>query len=367
MKFGKEFTSQMVPEWQGAYMNYEYLKTLLKEIHLFKLKTKPPQSSTNAHGLTRRLTLYRAFSGLTQRNTTPRVSPGTNPDIESQPILVNSVKKPDGEFGLETMFLMTSDEGGEYELVYFRRLDDEFNKVIKFYRGKVEEVMKEAAVLNKQMDALIAFRIKVDDPHYEWPDSAKEMTRLASDVAASTASLAASTPGLKASSKSFYTLHLSCLSIYLFTFILSTCAYCTERVTVMDMIEEDRSLEAQLDESSADQEKGNRENKFIQGLKPMNSKNYDDHKEVDSGKRGVQELKPMNSKRAKRPAPLEILNRVTINNTLETPRSSIRGILNVPNQTELKFSKENLKKVEDQLKSAFVEFDHKLRLLKSYR
>ncbi|XP_074381158.1 phosphate transporter PHO1 homolog 3-like isoform X3 [Apium graveolens] len=315
MKFGKEFTSQMVPEWQGAYMDYEYLKTLLKEIHLFKLKTKPPQLTTNSHGLTRRLTLYRAFSGLTQRNTTtPRVSPSTNPDIESQPILVNSVKKPDGEFGLETMFLMTSDEGGEYELVYFRRLDDEFNKVIKFYRGKVDEVMKEAAVLNKQMDALIAFRIKVDDPHYEWPDSAKEMTRLASDVAASTASLAASTPGLKAT----------------------------------------------------DREKGKREDEFIQELKEINSKNYDD-KKVDSGNRGVQEeLKPLNSKRAKRPAPLEILNHVIINNTLETPRSSIRGILNVPNQAELKFSKENLNKVEEQLKCAFVEFDHKLRLLKSY-
>ena len=185
-------------------MDYAYLKTLLKEIHLFKLKTKPPQSTTNAQGLTRRLTLYRAFSGLTQRITSPGISSNTN-DLESQPILVNSVKKSDGEFGLETMFLMTGDEGGEYELVYFRRLDDEFNKVIKFYRGKVDEVMKEAAVLNKQMDALIAFRIKVDDPHYEWPDSAREMTRLASDVAASTASLAASTPGMKASSKPFYT------------------------------------------------------------------------------------------------------------------------------------------------------------------
>lgn len=333
MKFGKEFTSQMVPEWQEAYMDYAYLKTLLKEIHRVKLKTKPPESSTNAQGLTRRLTLYRAFSGLTQRITSPRISPSTNPDIESQPILFNSVKKTDGEFGLETMFLMTSDEGGEYELVYFRRLDDEFNKVIKFYRGKVDEVMKEAAVLNKQMDALIAFRIKVDNPHYEWPDSAKEITRLASDVAASTASLAASNPGLKAS----------------------------RRVTVMDMIEEDRSLEAQADESSADQD-----NKFIQGFKPMNSIDYDDHEEVDSGNRDVQEMKPVKGKTAKRPAPLVILNRVTINNTLETPRSSLRGILHVPNQTELKFSKENLNKVEDQLKRAFVEFYHKLRLLKSY-
>lgn len=136
----------------------------------------------------------------------------------------------------------------------------------------------------------------------------------------------------------------------------------------MDMIEEDRSLEAVSDEPSADQEKGKQGNKFVQGLKAMNSKNYDDQKDVINENRGTgQELKPMSNMRTKRPAPLEILNRVTINNTLETPRSSIRGILNVPNQTELKFSKENLSKVEDQLKSAFVEFDHKLRLLKSYR
>lgn len=87
------------------------------------------------------------------------------------------------------------------ELEYFRRADDEFNKVDKFYRGKVEEVMKEASVLNKQMDALIAFRIKVENPErlFDWSG---EMTRLASDVAASTAQLAASTPkGAKASSK----------------------------------------------------------------------------------------------------------------------------------------------------------------------
>ncbi|GLT62525.1 hypothetical protein SLA2020_351570 [Shorea laevis] len=35
-------------------------------------------------------------------------------------------------------------------------------------------------------------------------------------------------------------------------------------------------------------------------------------------------------------------------------------------QTQLKFSRENLKKVEDKLKLAFVEFYQKLRLLRSY-
>lgn len=42
-------------------------------------------------------------------------------------------------------------------LFFFKRLDDEFNKVVKFYKGEVDEVMKEADVLNKQMDDLIAF------------------------------------------------------------------------------------------------------------------------------------------------------------------------------------------------------------------
>ncbi|KAK9189146.1 hypothetical protein WN944_020552 [Citrus x changshan-huyou] len=40
MKFGKEFAAQMVPEWQEAYMDYEYLKALLKEIQRFKRRNR---------------------------------------------------------------------------------------------------------------------------------------------------------------------------------------------------------------------------------------------------------------------------------------------------------------------------------------
>lgn len=74
-----------------------------------------------------------------------------------------------------------------------------------------------------------------------------------------------------------------------------------------------------------------------------------------------------NTIRTTRPAPLEILNHVKFNTAQETPRSTIKGFLNLPNQTDLKFSKANLKKAEEQLKKAFIEFYHKLRLLKSYR
>lgn len=40
--------------------------------------------------------------------------------------------------------LSLSDEGGECELLFFRRLDNEFDKVLGFCKKKVEEVVAEA-------------------------------------------------------------------------------------------------------------------------------------------------------------------------------------------------------------------------------
>ncbi|XP_034690475.1 phosphate transporter PHO1 homolog 3-like [Vitis riparia] len=315
MKFGKEFTSQMVPEWQEAYMNYNLLKTLLKEVERFKLRNKPPATPAR---LMRKLTLYRAFSGLTHfaRNGHPTTS--SESDVESQAILVNSVEE-NGSAGYETTFLMLGEEGAEYELVYFRRLDDEFNKVDKFYRSKVEEVMTEAASLNKQMDALIAFRVKVENPQGLFDRSA-EMTRLSMDVATSTAALSATTPsGARASRREVH----------------------------MDAIDQEGGSISNHEQSDEPSEGAPVKEKI------QTTNNHSILKE-----------KP-NSIRATRPAPLQILNRVKINNTLETPRSTIKGFLN-PQPTALNFTRENLERVEQKLKQAFIEFYHKLRLLKSY-
>ncbi|KAJ9709364.1 hypothetical protein PVL29_001033 [Vitis rotundifolia] len=261
MKFGKEFKAQMVPEWQEAYMDYHYLKNLLKE-----LQPRPQ----------RKLTLVRAFSGLTQRHnhsTTPSPT-----DVECQDNLVNSVEQG-GSGVYEIMSPILEANEGEIELVYFKRLDEEFNKVVQFYRSKVEEVMNEAAVLNKQMDALIAFRVK--------------MARLSMDVAASTAALSATTPSAARSSPK-------------------------------------------------------------------------DVEKPKTTKQSSQERKPNSIRASTRPAPLQVLRSVKMNNTMETPRSTIKGCLNVPQSREMNFTRENLEKVQNQLKRAFVEFYHKLRLLKSY-
>ncbi|KAK1432882.1 hypothetical protein QVD17_09784 [Tagetes erecta] len=171
MKFGKEFVSQMVPEWREAYMNYNYLKTLLKQILIFHRRPeslRPAATPSKAASLKRRVSLFRAFSGLTSRygnNNSPKK------DKEDEVILVSAMEDVDEEQGedgsksYQTIFLRSSEDGGDLELVFFRGLDHEFNKVVQFYKTKVEEVVKHAQELSIQMDALIALRIKVNNPN----------------------------------------------------------------------------------------------------------------------------------------------------------------------------------------------------------
>lgn len=63
---------------------------------------------------------------------------------------------------------------------------------------------------------------------------------------------------------------------------------------------------------------------------------------------------------------LSILERIRLNKTRATPLSAIKTILKINKQEELKFTKENLKKVEERLQIAFIEFYQKLRHLKNY-
>ncbi|KAJ0100258.1 hypothetical protein Patl1_21128 [Pistacia atlantica] len=267
MKFGKEFVAQMVPEWQKAYMNYNYLKTLLKEI--LRLKQRNRQAARPA-GLERAATLYRAFSGLIQRQNNP-TSPSRKDHNDNQFILVSFVEE-DGSESLETTFLKLAEEGGEWEQEFFRRLDYEFNKVDKFYRFKVQELMAEAENLTKQMNALIAFRIKVN------------------------------------------------------------------------------KLQGLLDSplpSKSNDEKSDRQ------INTIREENQEQEQDNNGGFKHVQLL--------------EILDHVKLKRTLETPSEFIKGCVSVnPEETEVTISRENLNKVENQLKQAFIEYYRKIRHLKSY-
>lgn len=185
MKFGKEFVSQMVPEWQEAYMDYSNLKTILKDVLSTRKRTQPSSAQASTPGgstLKRRVSLYRAFSGLTARYRRNPNSPMRREDDE-EVILVNSVREQGSSEGCyQTTFLMSSEEGGEYELVFFRRLDDEFNKVDRFYRKNVREVGEEADELTRQMNALIALRVKVEKPDIQSKGNRAGISNLSQDL-----------------------------------------------------------------------------------------------------------------------------------------------------------------------------------------
>lgn len=65
--------------------------------------------------------------------------------------------------------------------------------------------------------------------------------------------------------------------------------------------------------------------------------------------------------------PLEVLEHVKIKNTLESPISTIKGVFKDSREEELSFGKEELKRVEERLRAVFIQFYHKLQLLKHYR
>ncbi|OIS99170.1 PREDICTED: phosphate transporter PHO1 homolog 9-like [Nicotiana attenuata] len=287
MKFGKEFASQMVQEWQEAYMDYNYLKGVLKDILNFKKRNAPLAeiAATPKGSLKRRLSMYRAYSGLQSRyNSFKSLSLSNNNDQDDEVILVNSVQQEGSEGHYQTMFLMSSEHGGEYEMVFFRRLDEEFNKVLTFYKKKVGEVKAEADELSKQMDALIALRIMVDKPSIEMESSqVNDPTHFRSPSR----------------------LHM-------------------EAIQEVEMTSEER-LE----------------------------------KEATSERRDTAKMNEF------RPAPLEILDHVRINVEPETPVSTLRKVIRI-SDSNLSFSKEELRKAEEQIRKAFVEFYQKLRLLKSY-
>ncbi|CAN8273941.1 unnamed protein product [Cochlearia groenlandica] len=239
MRFGKEFVSEMIPEWQEAYINYAYLKTILQDIQASKKISNPNNLTSFTRNLTKRYNRDALAS-------------------ENHDIAVNTVTR-DLETTHETTFLKIGEPSGEFEVTFFETLDQELNKVNSFYSKKVETSREEAMALSKQMDALIAFRQKVKE---------KKNTSLNDSV-----SLDINTLGYEIGSSS--------------------------------------SSSSSSNES--------------------------------------------------------VLERIRMNKTKETPFSAIKTILKAHNkQEEVRFTRDNLKKAEEKLKIAFIEFYHKLRSIKSY-
>lgn len=154
MTFKKDFKQQMVPEWEKDYMDYEGLKRILKEVKSSK------QAANNEH-LQHRFSLERAFSGIHMHGSSNHQR---EEDIEDQVIEVKTLELDGSEELYETNFQMHHEEVGEAEGKFFKKLDEELNKVNTFYKDQVEAAKNEATLLSKQVETLIALRVKVKSP-----------------------------------------------------------------------------------------------------------------------------------------------------------------------------------------------------------
>ncbi|KAL2349213.1 hypothetical protein Fmac_003213 [Flemingia macrophylla] len=153
MTFKRDFKKQMVPEWEKDYMDYEGLKRILKEI-------KSSKQATQSRSLKHRLRLERAFSGIHLHGSNHE----REGDIEDQDIEVKTLEVDGSKQLYKTDFQKPNEEGGEAEARLFQKLDEELNKVNAFYKDQVEAAMHEATLLSKQLEALVALRVKVKGP-----------------------------------------------------------------------------------------------------------------------------------------------------------------------------------------------------------
>lgn len=154
MKFGKDFKKHKVPEWTEAYVDYNELKHILHGIRSFR------QSNPNlARASSKRFSLKNLnSSSLREANI------DSHDDIENQVIAVHTVLQENSRKLYNTRLIVAPTEGEGNERNFFRKLDDELNKTNNFFKDKVEEMIREAASLKKQMETLVALRIKIINP-----------------------------------------------------------------------------------------------------------------------------------------------------------------------------------------------------------
>ncbi|KAG6578567.1 Phosphate transporter PHO1-like 9, partial [Cucurbita argyrosperma subsp. sororia] len=287
MKFGKEFLSQMVPEWQEAYLDYSHLKTVLKEVSRAR---QPEASNGTTRNLKRRVSLYRAFSGL--------AGPRRSQQMQEDAIHTNIIHTGSEECYQSMLFASSSEQSDEHQVEFFRRLDDEFNKVVGFYKKEVAELMGEAEELSKQIDILIALRIKVEQPDIALEDFNESVSLTGSSTSSASTSTAKST---------------------------------FPRTAKRSSLEVTQEVEMETREAKSNSRKasGGIAHPTIQKLK------------------------------------LELLSQVRINVHPETPISTLKCMV-MSSKSQLSYNKTELRKAEELMKRAFIEFYQKLRVLKGY-
>ncbi|KAL1551058.1 phosphate transporter PHO1 10-like isoform X1 [Salvia divinorum] len=309
MKFGKDFKKHKVPEWTEAYVDYNGLKHILHEIRSFR------QSNPNlVRASSKRLSLKNFNS-----SSLHEADIDSHDDIENQVIAVHTVLQENSRKLYNTRLIVAPTEGEVNERNFFRKLDDELNKTNNFYKDKVEEMIREAASLKKQMETLVALRIKITNPSSHGsiplksvsseisnldpskiipPGKAESIGKVDRKPGGEMSCRSQQQPGSSGADLSFQERH-------------------SDSHPVVDVLHRNNSTDGEI---------------------------TDEHETTN----------------------LDILDRIKIQNTYDSPMATIKGVFTDTREKGLSYNKEELKEVEERLKTAFIEFYQKLCLLKHY-
>ncbi|RDY06388.1 Phosphate transporter PHO1-like 1 [Mucuna pruriens] len=146
VKFSKQFEGQLIPEWKEAFVDYWQLKKGLKKVHLFNNtpNNKHQSSSSLPKCIFSSLRNYSLF-GHQHREHGP---------IQVHRKLASS--SFNGDMYETELLEQFSDTDATKE--FFACLDQQLNKVNKFYRTKEKEFMDRGDSLKKQMDILLMLK-----------------------------------------------------------------------------------------------------------------------------------------------------------------------------------------------------------------
>ncbi|XP_027361910.1 phosphate transporter PHO1 homolog 1 [Abrus precatorius] len=155
VKFSKQFEGQLIPEWKEAFVDYWQLKKDLKKVQPFNNTNNntPNKHQTSSSSISTRSVPKYIFSSLRNYSLFGHQHRDHGPIQVHRKLASSSFNGDMYETELLEQFADT-----DATKEFFACLDQQLNKVNKFYRTKEKEFMDRGDSLKKQMDILLMLK-----------------------------------------------------------------------------------------------------------------------------------------------------------------------------------------------------------------
>ncbi|KAG6732486.1 hypothetical protein I3842_01G180700 [Carya illinoinensis] len=150
VKFSKELEGQLIPEWRDGYMNYRELKRHIKKIKLSKLSKHHHQDMNGDYGLS----IFDPVRFVARKICDKFRNSESKTDMIQLRRSKSCMEDGEDQKVYETDLSQLFSQEDEVR-IFFEKLDEEHNKIDKFYKERESEIVERAATLNKQLQILV--------------------------------------------------------------------------------------------------------------------------------------------------------------------------------------------------------------------